>query len=196
MIGGVGKALPDGTVRTSHQGWEQVTVPPTPKSARAEQRLVAISELPEHAQLAFRGVERLNQLQSAVAPVALHSNENMLVCAPTGAGKTNVAMLAIMQQVGSHMERGVLDKDSLKMVYIAPMKALAAEVVTKFSLALRGLGLKVAEYTGDMQLTKRELASTQLIVTTPEKWDVTTRKGSDALVEAVGLLIIDEVQPP
>lgn len=30
-------------------------------------------------------------------------------------------------------------------------------------------------------------------VARPEKWDVTTRKGSDALVSAVGLLIIDEV---
>jgi len=30
--------------------------------------------------------------------------------------------------------------------------------------------------TGDMQLTKREIAETQIIVTTPEKWDVVTRK--------------------
>ena len=27
-----------------------------------------------------------------------------------------------------------------------------------------------------MQLTKREIAETQIIVTTPEKWDVVTRK--------------------
>ena len=29
---------------------------------------------------------------------------------------------------------------------------------------------------GDMQLTKAEIAETQIIVTTPEKWDVVTRK--------------------
>ncbi len=29
---------------------------------------------------------------------------------------------------------------------------------------------------GDMQLTKVEIAQTQIIVTTPEKWDVVTRK--------------------
>lgn len=29
---------------------------------------------------------------------------------------------------------------------------------------------------GDMQLTKAEIAQTQIIVTTPEKWDVVTRK--------------------
>jgi activating signal cointegrator complex subunit 3 len=34
----------------------------------------------------------------------------------------------------------------------------------------------VRELTGDMQLSKRELAETQMIVTTPEKWDVITRK--------------------
>lgn len=28
-----------------------------------------------------------------------------------------------------------------------------------------------------MQLTKAEIAATQMIVTTPEKWDVVTRKG-------------------
>lgn len=47
---------------------------------------------------------------------------------------------------------------------------------------------------GDMQLSKRELAATQMIVTTPEKWDVITRKGGDvAVASLVKLLIIDEV---
>ena len=30
---------------------------------------------------------------------AYRSNENLLVCAPTGAGKTNVAMLTIMNTI-------------------------------------------------------------------------------------------------
>ena len=209
-IGGHGVVIPDGSVKkVFHEkkearekqgfdkmevGWEEIEVPPTPKSERAEQRLVKIAELPEYAQLAFKGVEQLNQLQSAVCSVALNSNENMLVCAPTGAGKTNVAMLSIMQQVGANYQRnGTFNKEDLKIVYIAPMKALAQEVVGKFGKALQPLGLVVKEYTGDMQLTKRELTATNLIVTTPEKWDVTTRKGSDALVSVVGLLIIDEV---
>lgn len=55
-------------------------------------------------------------------------------------------------------------------------------------------GLSVRELTGDMQLSKRELTETQMIVTTPEKWDVVTRKGGDvAVAAAVKLLIIDEV---
>lgn len=46
-----------------------------------------------------------------------------------------------------------------------------------------------------MQLTKSEIAQTQMLVTTPEKWDVITRKGAGdvQLISLVKLLIIDEV---
>ena len=43
------------------------------------------------------------------------------------------------------------------------------------------VGMVVRELTGDMQLSKRELAETQMIVTTPEKWDVITRKARPSL---------------
>ena len=84
-----------------------------------------------------------------------------------------------------------------KVVYIAPMKALAQEVVEKFSSKLtKSLKLIVRELTGDMQLTKAEADSADIIVTTPEKWDVVTRKSGthdNSLGNQCGLLIIDEV---
>lgn len=39
-------------------------------------------------QIAFKGITHLNHLQSRVYESAYHSNTNLLVCAPTGAGKT------------------------------------------------------------------------------------------------------------
>ncbi|KAG5188656.1 P-loop containing nucleoside triphosphate hydrolase protein [Tribonema minus] len=96
-------------------------------------------------------------MQSQVFEVAYNSAQNMLVCAPTGAGKTNVAMLALLQLVKRHMHNGRVDRHGLKAVYVAPMKALAQEVVAKFSQRLKPLGLVVKEYTGDMQLTRAEV---------------------------------------
>jgi replicative superfamily II helicase len=86
-------------------------------------------------------------------------------------------------------------KSEFKIIYVSPMKALAAEIVAKFSSKLRHLRIQVEEYTGDMQLSKQDIDNTQVIVTTPEKWDVITRKavGDTELVEKVKLLIIDEV---
>ena len=57
------------------------------------------------------------------------------------------------------------------------MKALAAEMTANFHRRLKDLGIVVKELTGDMQLSKSEIAATQLLVTTPEKWDLVTRKG-------------------
>lgn len=54
--------------------------------------------------------------------------------------------------------------------------------------------LQVKELTGDMNLTKGEIDATQIIVTTPEKWDIITRKsGERTYTQLVRLLIIDEI---
>ena len=115
-------------------------------------------------------------------------------------GKTNVAMLTVTAHFRDVGLMGDGDRPSLetgkKVVYIAPMKALAQEVVEKFSSKLKPLRLIVRELTGDMQLTRAEAQSANVIVTTPEKWDVVTRKsGNDenSLGNQCGLLIIDEV---
>ena len=103
------------------------------------------------------GIPELNRVQSIVYPVAYKTGNNMLVCAPTGAGKTECAMMAVLQCLEQHLDRGVLKSDEFKIVYVAPMKALAAEVADKFARRLGRLGLVVKELTGDMQLSRREI---------------------------------------
>lgn len=147
------KGLPAGTTRKTGPGYEEVFIPaakrpPPPK----DNDLVNVQMLEPWAQTTFEDTKFLNRIQSKVFPCAYYSNENMLVCAPTGAGKTNIAMLTFLQMVRSYiMEDGKIDK-SFKAIYIAPMKALAQEVVTKFSSRLKGLGLVVREFTGNSYL--------------------------------------------
>ena len=193
-------ALPVGTTRVHESYYEEVTIPRSqPLPFRTNERLITLDEMDVLCRGAFHQYQTLNRLQSAVYPMAYKTNENLLVCAPTGAGKTDVAMLSILQCVRRHAridgERIHVDRNAFKMVYVAPMKALVAEVVAKFSKRLRFLGLQVRELTGDMQLTRKEMAETQMIVTTPEKWDVVTRKptGDGELALSVRLLIMDEV---
>ena len=74
------------------------------------------------------------------------------------------------------------------------MKALVSEVVGNFQARLKSFGIKVKELTGDAHLTKQQIEETNIIVTTPEKWDIITRKSGDrAYVGLVKLVIIDEV---
>ena len=46
--------------------------------------------------MAFAGTDSLNPMQSAVFDATCNTHENLLICAPTGAGETNVAMLAVV----------------------------------------------------------------------------------------------------
>ena len=82
------------------QGYDEVHVPALkPKPFAEDERLKEVSELPEWSRKAFAGMRSLNRIQSRVCNAALFSAENLLLCAPTGAGKTNVAMLTILHEV-------------------------------------------------------------------------------------------------
>ncbi|KAK4370819.1 hypothetical protein RND71_010294 [Anisodus tanguticus] len=138
---------------------------------------------------------QLNRVQSKVYETALFSPENILLCAPTGAGKTNVAMLTIFHQIGfNRKEDGSFNHSDYKIVYVAPMKALVSEVVGNLSRRLEHYGFTVKELSGDQSLTRQQIEETQVIVTTPEKWDIITRKSGDrTYTQLVKLLIIDEI---
>ncbi|XP_063773108.1 activating signal cointegrator 1 complex subunit 3 isoform X1 [Pseudophryne corroboree] len=195
FIGGAKLLLPEGIQRENNKMYEEVKIPVTEPPVGFEEKPVFIKDLDEIGQLVFKGVKRLNRIQSIVFETAYNTNENMLICAPTGAGKTNIAMLTVLHEIRQNIEQGVIKKDAFKIVYVAPMKALAAEMTNYFSKRLEPLGVTVKELTGDMQLSKGEILRTQMLVTTPEKWDVVTRKsvGDVALSQLVRLLILDEV---
>ncbi|GAB7322700.1 hypothetical protein MBLNU13_g03597t1 [Cladosporium sp. NU13] len=199
-------ALPMGSERIEREKYEEYSIPAAKVGTLGQGRkLVEISEMDGLCRGTFKGIKALNRMQSLVYPVAYNTSENMLICAPTGAGKTNAAMLTILNTVAKNIHPNPIEEpdatdfavhtDDFKIVYVAPMKALAAEVTDKLGKTLAWLGIQVRELTGDMHLTKAEVMATQIIVTTPEKWDVVTRKstGDTELVQKVRLLIIDEV---
>ena len=66
------------------------------------------------------------------------------MCAPTGAGKTNCALLAMMRELGKHINPdGTIRVDEFKIVYIAPMRSLVQEMVGSFTKRLAPFNLKV-----------------------------------------------------
>lgn len=189
--------LPAGSFKRVRKSYEEIHVPP-PAPPPHKDAHVEISSLPEWCQEAFpRGeTATLNRIQSIVYPEAFQTSDNILLCAPTGAGKTNVAMLAILKAVSDARHNGTVDLNAFKVVYVAPLKALVQEQVREFQRRLGVFGIKVAELTGDTNMTKSQIAETQVLVTTPEKWDVVTRKDTHTksnFMAPVKLLILDEV---
>jgi pre-mRNA-splicing helicase BRR2 len=189
--------LPDKSWRAQKKGYEEVHVPAVRPVISPDERLVDITELPEWAQPAFveGGVRTLNRIQSKMVPAALYGSENLLLCAPTSSGKTNVALLCMLNQIGNYRrDDGSFDLNAFKIVYVAPMKALVQECVQTFGKKLAPFGINVRELSGDQNLTRQQIQDTQVIVTTPEKWDIITRKAGDrTYTQLVRLIIIDEI---
>ncbi|KAH8113460.1 Sec63 Brl domain-containing protein [Phellopilus nigrolimitatus] len=128
----------------------------------------------EEIHAAFTGMKTLNRVQGKLYPIAFGQDDPILLCASTGAGKAMLTFLNKLSKVRDE-ETGDFDFDSFKIVYVP-------------------YGVKVDELTGDHQLTKQQIAETQIIVTTPEKWDVITRKSTDmSYINLVRLVTIDEI---
>ncbi len=188
--------LPQGSTKRTFKGYEEIHVPAPRAKRDTNERNIPTTELPDWARQGFGSAKELNRIQSKCFPTAFNDDGNMLVCAPTGSGKTNVAMLTMLREIGKNRnpETGEIMLDDFKIVYIAPLKALVQEQVGNFGARLKPYGITVSELTGDRQLTKQQIADTQIIVTTPEKWDVITRKATDtSYTRLVRLIVIDEI---
>ncbi len=138
---------------------------------------------------------RLKKFDILWYKACMESDENLLLCAPTGAGKTNVALLAMLHEIGKHVnEDGTINADMFKIIYVAPMRSLVQEMTGNFSKRLAKYNITVSELTGDNNLTKEQITQTQIIVCTPEKWDIITRKGGErTYTQLVKLVIFDEI---
>lgn len=190
--------LPEGSFKKVNKLYEEIHIPP-PDKPEATYDLIPISEFPEWARKAFvtGETDTLNVIQSKVFPIAFQEDSNMLICAPTGAGKTNVAVMSILRTISKYFNTSTktLNLKLFKIVYIAPLKALVQEQVRELQRRLAYLGVKVEELTGDSNLSKQQIAETQILVSTPEKWDIISRKAGESFSysELVQLIIIDEV---
>ena len=80
--------LPEGSFKRSRKGYEEIHVPAPKQKPMTEGELVPISALPAWAREAFT-VPRLNRVQSKLFPIAFGTDEPILLCAPTGAGKVS-----------------------------------------------------------------------------------------------------------
>ncbi|KEH28650.1 U5 small nuclear ribonucleoprotein 200 kDa helicase [Medicago truncatula] len=137
----------------------------------------------------YQDFKHFNPIQTQVFTALYNSDDNALVAAPTGSGKTICAEFAILRnhQKGS---------DSvMRVVYVAPIEALAKERYRDWEKKFGGgLKLAVVELTGETTTDLKLLEKGQIIISTPEKWDALSRRWKQRKhVQQVSLFIIDEL---
>eukprot|EP00554_Chaetoceros_debilis_P010508 CAMPEP_0194110528 /NCGR_PEP_ID=MMETSP0150-20130528/9767_1 /TAXON_ID=122233 /ORGANISM="Chaetoceros debilis, Strain MM31A-1" /LENGTH=1867 /DNA_ID=CAMNT_0038799741 /DNA_START=175 /DNA_END=5775 /DNA_ORIENTATION=- len=152
-----------------------------------------------------------NNMQSELAQVLVHSDDNVVVSAPTGAGKTCVFEMAMGRLFVNDCSRSIGNgatstcqaiPNDRKIVYISPSKALLSQRFADWTKRLADVDptIECVVVTGDASVSShtksfQSVASAHIILTTPEKWDSMTRKWTDHLylIGSVKLLLMDEV---
>lgn len=108
----------------------------------------------------------------------IHSRNNVLISAPTGATKTLTGFLSILNELVDSAEKGQL-KDKVYAVYISPLKALSNDISKNLkeplqqieNIAGKDLGIRVAVRTGDTtqsEKSKMLKKPPHILITTPE----------------------------
>ncbi|MFJ9541807.1 DEAD/DEAH box helicase [Streptomyces sp. NPDC101225] len=124
-----------------------------------------------------------NPAQATAVPVVREGTGHLVVVAPTGAGKTPIGMVAVLD---AHA-RGK------KAAWLVPQRSLTDELHRELQL-WRSRGLRVVRLTGEAAVDTEPTRAADVWVATTEKFEAICRAGSlrDALAE-VGCLVVDEI---
>jgi replicative superfamily II helicase len=132
------------------------------------------------------GIRKLNYIQRLALSEGILKDASLLVVAPSGSGKTLIAMMAVLKLLRDA-------EDNRKAVLLVPLRALALQQLNWLRTALDGSGLKVAISTGDSPpaMTAADL-STQVLIMTYERFDSMVRSKTWWL-KRIKLVVIDEI---
>ena len=142
-------------------------------------------------------------VQEAAWPV-IASGGHVLVSAPTGAGKTLAAFLIFIDKLLNDAQSGNL-KNELYVIYISPLKSLAADIRENLNRPLNGLedrlgrkiGIRVAVRTGDSTPAERRTMiknPPHILITTPESlYILLSSQSGKAMLKTAKAVIVDEL---
>ena len=142
--------------------------------------------------LAEKGITSPTPPQEDAIP-RIMKGENVLVVAPTGIGKTEAAMLPVLDMIFRRKD----DVKGFKCIYITPLRALNRDMLRRMEDYGRALGIRVGVRHGDTTQYERARQSEdppEVLITTPETLQVLfTGKRLAKHLAAVRWVIIDEI---
>lgn len=104
-------------------------------------------------------------------PVVLQ-RKNVLLVSPTGSGKTEAAMIPILDTI---IRENLTSKRGVKALYVTPLRALNRDLLGRLETWCKQLDIRLSVRHGDTAIEERRtqsLAPPDIIITTPETLQV------------------------
>ncbi|MFP3220424.1 MAG: DEAD/DEAH box helicase, partial [Candidatus Marsarchaeota archaeon] len=139
--------------------------------------------------LAELGYSEPSDVQEKAIPV-IRSGRNALVIAPTGSGKTEAAMIPLMDSL--------LSSPGSRLIYITPLRSLNRDILMRLKRLAKLLGITIALRHGDTPTWEKGKISRDpptILITTPESLEgLLISPTLEKFLRAVRAVVIDEAQ--
>ena len=130
------------------------------------------------------------EIQKAAMPIVA-SGSNCLIIAPTGAGKTEAAVLPLLERIGGE------DKSGIKIVYVTPLRALNRDMIKRLEELCTAAGITIAVRHGDTTQSERGKQARRapmVLITTPETLQsILPTKTLGVALRNVKAVVVDEI---
>lgn len=111
--------------------------------------------MPSVAELARERFGELTQIQKLAMPKVL-AGQHVLILAPTGSGKTESALLPILEKIKlMQAEEGAANSEGIYALYITPLRALSRDLKDRFSWWCERLQISHDIRSGDTTMHER-----------------------------------------
>ncbi len=143
-------------------------------------------------ELFLKKFKDFNPIQKLAIPKILN-NENTLIVAPTGSGKTEAAFIPVLSKLLDEKE----DKKGIRAIYITPLRALNRDLLDRLYWWCDNLGISIAIRHGDTsasERTKQSFRPPEFLITTPETFQILfLGKRLRENIKTVKFVIVDEL---
>ncbi|MBE8539960.1 DEAD/DEAH box helicase [Geoglobus acetivorans] len=136
------------------------------------------------------GIRELNELQR-MSYSEITGGKNCLIIAPTGSGKTEAAVIPLIEKIYEENLPG------MALLYITPLRALNRDMLRRIEQIARELGISIAVRhgdTGEGERRRQSLKPPQILITTPETFQLLfLGKNLRKALKNVKFVVLDEV---
>ena len=168
------------------------------KKNKNPRKILKIKKFPLWFKYIFKRNHYLNPIQTKIFPAIINFDGNLILCAPTGSGKTLISIFAIVRIIINSIFFGkskckIIEK-VVKIIYLAPMKTLVRQIFTSVKTMLYKFNFRIIEVTGDKKNDISQFKISNICIGTPEKLNIFLNNSSffDSLCQTK-LLIVDEI---
>ncbi len=136
------------------------------------------------------GIDRLNELQKK-AYSEVKAGKNCLIIAPTGSGKTEAAVIPLIEKIIENSYPGIA------LIYITPLRALNRDMLRRIEQIANELEISIAVRhgdTGESERRRQSLKPPQILITTPETFQLLfLGKNLRKALKNVKFVVVDEI---